>query len=238
MRARSVDTVDGTRRGLLKLAGAVAASKALLGDEPAIAAQQAEASCRTCGLPALKISDVRVIVTCPGRNYVLVKIITSEPGLYGVGDATLNGRELAVAEDLKEHIAPLLIGRDPEQIEDTWQYLYRGPYWRGGPVQMTALAGVDLALWDIKGKRAGMPVYQLLGGRTRVGALAYTHASGADFAAVEDGAPRHGARVQGGSGPSGHPGPGGNVWDAGPEDPGRDNRANIATGRPAGDRGF
>ena len=186
MRAKSLETVNGTRRGLLKLAGAAAAGKALLGDRLAAAAQQVEGSCRTCGLPPLKIDDVRVIVTCPDRNYVLVKIVTSEPGLYGVGDATLNGRELAVAEDLKEHIAPLLIGRDPEQIEDTWQYLYRGSYWRGGPVQMTALAGVDLALWDIKGKRAGMPVYQLLGGRTRVGALAYTHASGADFAAVED----------------------------------------------------
>ncbi|PYV21373.1 MAG: bifunctional D-altronate/D-mannonate dehydratase, partial [Acidobacteria bacterium] len=116
--------------------------------------------------------------------------MTSEPGLYGVGDATLNGRELAVAADLEKHIAPLLVGRDPEQIEDTWQYLYRGPYWRGGPVQMTALAGVDLALWDIKGKRAGMPVYQLLGGRTRAGALAYTHASGRDFAEVEDAARR------------------------------------------------
>jgi mannonate dehydratase len=103
-----------------------------------------------------------------------------------VGDATLNGRELAVATTLEKHLAPLLIGRDPEAIEDTWQYLYRGPYWRGGPVQMTALTGVDLALWDIKGKRAGMPVYQLLGGRTRVGALAYTHASGNDFTEVED----------------------------------------------------
>jgi mannonate dehydratase len=140
----------------------------------------------TPGLPPLKITDVRVIVTCPARNYVLVKILTSEPGLYGVGDATLNGRELAVATDLEKHLAPLLIGRDPEAIEDTWQYLYRGPYWRGGPVQMTALTGVDLALWDIKGKRAGMPVYQLLGGRTRVGALAYTHASGNDFTEVED----------------------------------------------------
>ena len=140
----------------------------------------------TRGLPPLKITDVRVIVTSPDRNYVLVKILTSEPGLYGVGDATLNGRELAVAADLEKHIAPILIGRDPEQIEDTWQYLYRGPYWRGGPVQMTAVAGVDLALWDIKGKRAGMPVYQLLGGRTRLGALAYTHASGRDFTEVED----------------------------------------------------
>jgi mannonate dehydratase len=186
MDASLLEKVNGTRRGLLKLVSAAVASKALLGNGLAVAAPQGETSSRMRGLPPLKIVDVRVIVTCPDRNYVLVKILTSEPGLYGVGDATLNGRELAVAEDLKEHIAPLLIGRDPEQIEDTWQYLYRGPYWRGGPVQMTALAGVDLALWDIKGKRAGMPVYQLLGGRTRVGALAYTHASGGDFAAVED----------------------------------------------------
>src|SRR5215469_9361079 len=143
-------------------------------------------SSKQAGLPPLKITDVRVIVTCPDRNYVLVKILTSEPGLYGVGDATLNGREIAVATDLEKHVAPLIIDRDPDQIEDIWQYLYRGPYWRGGPVQMTAVAGVDLALWDIKGKRAGMPVYQLLGGRTRVGALAYTHASGRDFAEVED----------------------------------------------------
>src|SRR5579885_2040076 len=112
----------------------------------------------------LKITEVRVIVTCPDRNYVLVKILTDEPGLYGVGDATLNGRELSVASALRDHIAPLLIGRDPDRIEDIWQSLFRGAYWRGGPVLMTALAGVDTALWDIKGKRAGLPVYSLLGG--------------------------------------------------------------------------
>jgi len=134
----------------------------------------------------MKITDVRVIVTCPGRNYVFVKVLTDEPGLYGVGDATLNGRELAVAAALRDHVAPLLLGRDPDCIEDIWQYLYRGPYWRGGPVQMTALAGIDLALWDIKGKRAGLPLYSLLGGRTRVGALAYSHAGGKDFALCED----------------------------------------------------
>ncbi len=133
----------------------------------------------------MRITDVRVIVTCPGRNYVLVKIITDE-GVYGVGDATLNGRELAVAETLDKHIAPLLIGRDPDRIEDTWQYLYRGAYWRGGPVLMTALAGVDMALWDIKGKVCGKPVYSLLGGKTREGALGYTHCAGRDFAEVED----------------------------------------------------
>jgi mannonate dehydratase len=130
------------------------------------------------GGPRLKITEVRVIVTCPDRNYVLVKVLTSEPGLYGVGDATLNGRELAVATTVEKHIAPMLIGRDPEQVEDIWQCLYRAPYWRSGPVQMTALAGIDLALWDIKGKLAGMPVYQLLGGRMRGGILAYTHATG------------------------------------------------------------
>src|SRR5579862_1358858 len=134
----------------------------------------------------MKITEVRVIVTCPSRNYVVVKILTDEPGLYGVGDATLNGRELSVATALSEHIAPLLIGRDPDQIEDIWQMLFRGAYWRGGPVLMTALAGIDTALWDIKGKRAGLPVYSLLGGKTREGALAYTHAGGKDFVAVED----------------------------------------------------
>src|SRR5579872_5747220 len=134
----------------------------------------------------MKITEVRVIVTCPTRNYVCVKILTDEPGLYGVGDATLNGRELAVATALRDHIAPLLIGRDPDRIEDIWQYLFRGTYWRGGPVLMTALAGVDLALWDIKGKRAGLPLYSLLGGKTREGALCYAHAGGRDFAQVED----------------------------------------------------
>ena len=134
----------------------------------------------------MKITNVRVIVTCPGRNYVLLKIETDEPGLYGVGDATLNGRELAVAAALEDHIAPLLIGRDPDRIEDTWQSLFRGTYWRGGPVLMTALAGVDVALWDIKGKRAGLPLYSLLGGKTREGALCYTHAGGRDFVEVED----------------------------------------------------
>jgi mannonate dehydratase len=134
----------------------------------------------------VKITQVKVIVTCPGRNYVLVKIETDQPGLYGWGDATLNGRELAVASALQDHIAPLLIGRDPDRIEDAWQYIFRGTYWRGGPVLMTALAGIDLALWDIKGKRAGLPVYSLMGGKTREGALAYRHCDGQTFQEVED----------------------------------------------------
>ena len=126
----------------------------------------------------MKIVDARVIVTCPGRNFVTLKIVTDD-GFTGVGDATLNGRELAVASYLSDHVVPLLIGRDAARIEDTWQYLYKGAYWRRGPVTMSAIAAVDTALWDIKGKQAGMPVYQMLGGRSREGVTVYGHANGA-----------------------------------------------------------
>lgn len=128
----------------------------------------------------MKIVDAKVIVTCPGRNFVTLKL-TTEGGLYGLGDATLNGRELAVASYLSDHVAPLLIGRDAGRIEDTWQYLYKGAYWRRGPVTMTAIAAVDMALWDILGKSLGAPVYQLLGGHSREGVLVYGHASGKDI---------------------------------------------------------
>src|ERR1700687_5457182 len=125
----------------------------------------------------MPITDARVIVTCPGRNFVTLKIETAD-GSYGLGDATLNGRELAVASYLADHVVPTLIGRDAHQIEDTWQFLYRGAYWRRGPVTMSAIAAVDMALWDIKAKAAGMPLYQLLGGACRHGAMVYTHANG------------------------------------------------------------
>nr|WP_221375009.1 D-mannonate dehydratase ManD [Actinoplanes polyasparticus] len=131
------------------------------------------------------IDRVEVLVTSPGRNFVTLRITTSD-GVTGLGDATLNGRELAVAAYLEEHLAPLLIGRDPARIEDTWQYLYKGAYWRRGPVTMTAIAAVDVALWDIKGKVAGLPVYQLLGGRSRDGVLVYCHASGSDVESLLD----------------------------------------------------
>jgi mannonate dehydratase len=125
----------------------------------------------------VRIVEARVIVTCPDRNFVTLKVVTDE-GVTGVGDATLNGRELAVASYLSDHVVPALIGRDPARIEDTWQYLYRGAYWRRGPVTMSAIAAVDTALWDIKGKVAGLPVYQLLGGRSREGVTVYGHANG------------------------------------------------------------
>lgn len=125
----------------------------------------------------MKITEAKVIITSPGRNFVSLKIYTDE-GLYGVGDATLNGRELSVASYLKDHIVPMLVGRDPHQIEDIWQFLYRGAYWRKGPVTMTAISAVDMALWDIKAKAANMPLYQLLGGKSRSGIMVYGHANG------------------------------------------------------------
>jgi mannonate dehydratase len=124
-----------------------------------------------------KIVNARVIVTCPGRNFVTLKI-ECDDGTTGVGDATLNGRELSVASYLSEHVIPCLIGRDAHRIEDLWQYLYKGAYWRRGPVTMSAIAAVDTALWDIKGKLAGLPVYQLLGGASRDAVMVYGHANG------------------------------------------------------------
>ena len=128
----------------------------------------------------MKIINASVIVCSPGRNFVTLKL-TTEDGITGLGDATLNGRELAVASYLEDHVVPLLIGRDARRIEDTWHYLYKGAYWRRGPVTMTAISAVDTALWDIQGKALGVPVYQLLGGRARDRVLVYGHASGADI---------------------------------------------------------
>src|SRR4026207_1736365 len=123
----------------------------------------------------MRTADGKVIVCSPGRNFVTLKLMT-EDGVYGLGDATLNGRELSVASYLADHLVPLLIGRDgrrqpprgpaagaPRRIEDPWQYLYKGAYWRRGPVTMAAIAAVDTALWDIKGKALGVPVYPPLG---------------------------------------------------------------------------
>lgn len=128
----------------------------------------------------MKIKEAKILITSPGRNFVTLKIITDE-GIYGLGDATLNGRELSVASYLKNHIVPCIIGRDPFQIEDIWQYLYKGAYWRRGPVTMSAIAAVDMALWDIKGKALNTPVYNLLGGKSRNEVMVYGHANGKDI---------------------------------------------------------
>jgi mannonate dehydratase len=138
----------------------------------------------------MKIVNADVIVCSPGRNFVTLKITTDE-GIYGLGDGTLNGRELAVVSYLKDHLIPCLIGRDPFQTEDIWQYLYRGAYWRRGPVTMTAVGAIDLALWDIKGKALQTPVYNLLGGKSRDGVLVYAHAHGEDVEAAVDDVGKH-----------------------------------------------
>jgi mannonate dehydratase len=131
----------------------------------------------------VKITGGKVIVCSPGRNFVTLKLET-EDGVYGLGDATLNGRELAVASYLRDHVLPLLEGRDARRIEDIWQFLYKGAYWRRGPVTMSAVAAVDTALWDIKGKTLGAPAYQLLGGASRDAVMVYGHASGATIEAT------------------------------------------------------
>ena len=125
----------------------------------------------------MKIIQVKTILTCPNQNYLFVKILT-DSGIYGVGDASLNGREKAVADLIDTYLSPLLTGRDPEQIEDFWQLVYRGSYWRGGNIIMSALCGIDMALWDILGKSAGKPLYALLGGKVRSKVLCYSHVLG------------------------------------------------------------
>jgi mannonate dehydratase len=125
----------------------------------------------------MRITDGKVIICSPGRNFVTLKLVT-EDGVHGLGDATLNGRELAVASYLTDHVIPLLIGRDARRIEDIWQYLYKGAYWRRGPVTMSAISAVDTALWDVLGKTLNAPVYQLLGGASRESVMVYGHANG------------------------------------------------------------
>ncbi len=139
------------------------------------------------GLPALKITNVKAIVTAPPQiRLVVVKIETSEPGLTGLGCATFTQRAKAVETAVDEFLRPFLIGKDPDHIEDIWQSMYVSSYWRNGPVLYNAMSGVDQALWDIKGKRANMPVYQLLGGKTRMAADCYAHASGSSFEEVAE----------------------------------------------------
>lgn len=128
----------------------------------------------------MKISSAKVFVGGPGKNYVTLKIMTDQ-GVYGLGDATLNNRETLPAAYLQDYLIPNLIGLDPRNSEDIWQFFYRGAYFRRGPIAMAAFGAIDMALWDIKGKLADMPLYQLFGGKSREGALVYAHATGSDL---------------------------------------------------------
>src|SRR5512136_871835 len=159
----------------------------LLGARAAAADARAERALR--GLASPKITDVRAIATAPaGLRLVVVKVTTDQEGRYGYGCATFTKRADLVVPAVEKYLRPLLVGRPADRIEDTWQMCYNSSYWRNGPVLNNAISGVDMALWDIKGRQAGMPVYQLLGGKCREAADCYGHASGAEIPEVLDNA--------------------------------------------------
>ncbi|MCI0515910.1 starvation-sensing protein RspA [candidate division KSB1 bacterium] len=175
------------RRDVIKVLGIGAASGSVgvLGKRQDAVASTFEKSTR--GLPPLKIKNVKAILTSPqGLNLVVVKVETNEPELYGLGCATFTQRPLPVAVAVDKYLNPFAQGRDADNIEDLWQTAYTSSYWRNGPVLNNALSGLDQALWDLKGKRARMPVYQLLGGKCRFAVDCYSHADGRDFQELED----------------------------------------------------
>ncbi len=186
--------------------GSLLAGAAMVSGREALAQAQAPAvPPAPKGLPPIRIKDIQTILTAPNRiRLVVVKVVTDQPGLHGWGCATFTQRALVVKTAIDEYLKPFLIGRRVDEIEDIHQASYVSSYWRNGPVLFNAMSGVDIALWDILGKRAGLPLYQLLGGKVRHGADCYYHASGADFKELEDNARkgmemgfRH-VRVQGG----------------------------------------
>jgi mannonate dehydratase len=175
------------RRDLFKTLG-IGAGLGAMGfvDRGALRAAEATANAAKGSAP-LKITKVQAIGTRPARvNLIVVKVETSEPGLYGLGCATYTQRPSPVLAAVHDFLDPFSRGRDADNIEDLWQNAYTSSYWRNGPVLNNALSGLDMALWDIKGKRAGLPVYQLLGGKCRFAADCYSHASGRDVKEVED----------------------------------------------------
>src|SRR6478735_1327821 len=139
------------------------------------------------GMVIPKIKDVSVITTAPaGVRLVVVKVTTDQDGLYGYGCATFTQRADLVVDAVNRYLKPLLIGKPTDGIEDLWHAMYNSSYWRNGPVLNNAISGVDQALWDIKGRQAGMPVYELLGGKCREAALVYRHASGKEISETLD----------------------------------------------------
>lgn len=172
------------RREAFRLAASGSAA-GLFGVRAARADARAERAVR--GLASPKIVDVKAIATEPaGVRLVVVKITTDQDGLYGYGCATFTQRADLVVPAVERYLKPFLLGKPADRIEDTWQALYASSYWRNGPVLNNALSGVDMALWDIKGRQAGLPIYQLLGGKAREAADCYAHASGAEIPEVID----------------------------------------------------
>ena len=166
---------------------AVAGCAQLVPEQPLVVRAAQPKSQLTLKLPRIKITDITTILTAPNQTrLVIVKVSTSEPGLYGVGCATFTQRSYAVQTAVEKYLKPFLAGQDVDQIEDIWQSSYVSSYWRNGPVLFNAMSGVDMALWDIKGKRANMPLYQLMGGKCRFGAALYAHVQGRNFKEVEE----------------------------------------------------
>src|SRR5699024_4078341 len=134
----------------------------------------------------LKIENVEVFLTAPNNiDLVVVRIKTNKEGLYGLGCATYTQRIYAVKTTIEKHLKPFLINKNPSEIEDIWHSTHVSGYWRNGPVLNNALSGVDMALWDIKGKIAELPLYSILGGKTRDGVALYRHTDGATVEEVE-----------------------------------------------------
>jgi len=180
---------ENTRRKLLKGLG-IGSMAGMLGVFPGqqvYAARKKETPSYLRGLPPLTITNVKAIGTAPsGSNLIVVKVETSEPGLYGLGCATFTQRAFAVITAIEKYLQDFCVGKDVDNIEDMWQAAFVSSYWRNGPVLNNAISGLDQALWDIKGKRANMPVYQLLGGKCRFALPCYTHASGSSPEEVAD----------------------------------------------------
>ncbi len=178
------------RRKMLKnlglgVSGGLMTTNGLLGRAEPLNADTFERATR--GLPPIEITNVKAIATAPnGIELIVVKVETSEPGLVGYGCATFRQRARSVVSAIDDYLPDFCVGRDPANIEDIWQTAYVSSYWRNGPVLNNALSGLDQALWDIKAKRAGMPLYELLGGKCRFAIPCYSHASGRDNEAVID----------------------------------------------------
>ncbi len=178
------------RRDMLGSVAGGAAAATLLAAREAAAQEKVARAMR--GVPSPKIKDISVIECAPqGSRLTVVKVTTDQPGLYGYGCATFTQRADLIRPAVEKYLRPLLLGKPADRIEDTWQMCYDSSYWKNGPVENNAISGVDQALWDIKGRMAGMPVYQLLGGKAREAIDTYGHASGNEIAECIDSAKKY-----------------------------------------------